>query len=77
MVRSHMSFRAKRELLAQVARRYQQAPPEQKSLILGECQVVCVTGIPGLPTSETAPRTGSPTGFECAPSCRSAPSRSW
>ena len=31
-----MSFRAKRELLAQVAWRYQQAPPDQKSLILNE-----------------------------------------
>lgn len=42
MVRSHMSFRAKRELLAQVAPRYQQAPPDQKSLILDE--FVAATG---------------------------------
>ena len=42
MVRSHMSFRAKRELLAQVAPRYQQAPPTQKSLILDE--FVAATG---------------------------------
>src|ERR687894_1950793 len=37
-----MSFRAKRELLAQVAPRYQQAPPDQKSLILDE--FVAATG---------------------------------
>ncbi len=37
-----MSFRAKRELLAQVAPRYQQAVPEQKSLILDE--FVAATG---------------------------------
>src|SRR3712207_3209670 len=36
MVRSQMSFRAKRELLAQVAPRYHQAPADQKSLILDE-----------------------------------------
>ncbi len=42
MVRSHMSFRAKRELLVQVAPRYQQAPPDQKSLILDE--FVATTG---------------------------------
>ncbi len=37
-----MSFRAKRELLAQVAPRYHQAPPAQKSLILDE--FVAATG---------------------------------
>ena len=37
-----MSFRAKRELLAQVAPRYHQAPPTQKSLILDE--FVAATG---------------------------------
>ena len=37
-----MSFRAKRELLAQVAPRYQQAAPEHKSLILDE--FVAATG---------------------------------
>ena len=37
-----MSFRAKRELLAQVAPRYQQALPAQKSLILDE--FVAATG---------------------------------
>ena len=42
MVRSHMSFRAKRELLAQVAPRYQQAAARQKSLILDE--FVAATG---------------------------------
>lgn len=42
MVRSQMSFRAKRELLAQVAPRYQQAVPQQKSLILDE--FVAATG---------------------------------
>src|ERR687884_274099 len=42
MVRSQMSFRAKRELLAQVAPRYQQAAPQQKSLILDE--FVAATG---------------------------------
>jgi hypothetical protein len=42
MVRSHMSFRAKRELLAQVAPRYQQARPAHKSLILDE--FVAATG---------------------------------
>ena len=36
MVRSRMSFRAKRELLVQVAPRYQQAPSDQKSLIRDE-----------------------------------------
>ena len=42
MVRSRMSFRAKRELLAQVAPRYQQARRGQKSLILDE--FVAATG---------------------------------
>src|SRR5919202_6085774 len=42
MVRSHLSFRAKREVLAQVAPRYQQASPDQKSLILDE--FVAATG---------------------------------
>jgi len=37
-----MSFRAKRELLAQVAPRYHRAPPAQKSLILDE--FVAATG---------------------------------
>lgn len=42
MVRSRMSFRAKRELLAQVAPRYQRARHTQKSVILDE--FVAVTG---------------------------------
>ncbi len=42
MVRSRMSFRAKRELLAQVAPRYQRARHPQKSLILDE--FVAATG---------------------------------
>ncbi len=42
MVRSRMSFHAKRELLAQVAPRYQQARRGQKSLILDE--FVAATG---------------------------------
>src|SRR5437016_13770553 len=36
MVRSSLSFPAKRELLVQVARRYQSAPHLQKSIILDE-----------------------------------------
>ncbi len=42
MVRSRMSFHAKRELLAQVAPRYQRAHHSQKSLILDE--FVAATG---------------------------------
>jgi hypothetical protein len=41
-VRSRMSYRSKRELLAQVAPRYQQAGHAQKSLILDE--FVATTG---------------------------------